>query len=111
VFDPPYNQGNPEEYHEAKPNHWHFRATTEKKAAETRIAALMVIRDEQDQITTERKTYPGWVSIRFETPGGAGEAWAQITPGTPAPAGAPEGTRLLAGRFTTRAGEVESLWA
>ncbi|MGC8795064.1 MAG: DUF4962 domain-containing protein, partial [Bryobacteraceae bacterium] len=40
-FDTPFNAGNPPEYHEERPNQWHFRAETRRPAAATRIVALM----------------------------------------------------------------------
>ena len=97
AFDTPYNEGNPPEYHEQLPNHWHFKASTREKLPATRIAAVMVVRGAGEDLRTEWREQPGWVGLRLTGQGGSGEIWAQTTPGKPGPAFA--GGSILAGRW------------
>jgi len=102
-FDTPYNAGNPPEYHEQRANQWHFRAETRQPAAQTRIGALMVVRGPGEQISTRPLQHPGWQGLRLESARGTGEAWLQLNPGAPGPAGFGDavsaGRSLLAGRW------------
>jgi hypothetical protein len=97
VFDTPYNEGNPPEYHEQVENHWHVKATTVKQASAIRIAALMVVEGPGEKLQVEWKEMPGWVGVALRDGGGAGEVWAQAVAGTKGPQLA-EGA-LLAGRW------------
>jgi len=106
-FDTPYNQGNPPEYHQQVENQWHFTARTRKRASETRIGAVMVVRDDSEQWRTEWISQPGWLGIRVAAPDGTGEAWLQVTPGAKGPAFAMG--RLLAARWRPTRGSAESL--
>ena len=107
LFDTPYNQGNPPEYQEKVDNHWHFRAATQSKAVETRIAALLLVKDEQEEIAVEWKRHPGWTGLFFETSVGRGEAWAQIRAGAAAPQGV--AGKLLSAKWTPKSGASETL--
>jgi hypothetical protein len=81
-FDTPYNEGNPPEYHEQRDNQWHFTATTKQKAAETRIAAVLVVRDEADTFKAEVKVSSGVVTVAISSPDGRGEVRARLRAGT-----------------------------
>lgn len=106
-FDTPFNQGNPPEYQKEVANQWHFRASTERTALETRIAALLVVRDQLEELQTEWKQHRGWLGLGIKTGQGSGEAWVQIQPGAEAPAGIR--CRLLFARWTPPDGSVETL--
>jgi len=86
-FDTPYNAGNPPEYHEERANQWHFRAASRKSATQTRIGALMVVRDRSEAFRTDWRERQGWLGVTLEAAGVSGEAWLQLTPGAPGPAG------------------------
>lgn len=102
-FDTPYNAGNPPEYHEERPNQWHFRAETREPAAATRILALATVRGPDEDFRVETLEHEGWWGLRLETQAGRGEAWAQLRVGAAGPAGFPEpvrsGRALMAGRW------------
>jgi hypothetical protein len=104
-FDTPFNEGNPPEYREERDNQWHFRAATKSAAAETQIAALLVVRDAASGFTTEHRRHPGWAGIVLRSAEGAGEIWAQVTPGAPGPLG----KGILAARWKPAKGAEESL--
>ncbi len=95
VFDMPYNEGNPPEYHEQVANQWHFKATTARPAAEVRIAAVMAVRGPDEQLDVEWKQHPGWSGAALRTPGGSGEIWAQLAAGAAAPVGVPPAVRVF----------------
>jgi hypothetical protein len=78
AFDTPYNEGNPPEYHEQVKNQWHFRARTERRAAEARIAALMVVRGPSEDFTTEWLHRADAFGVVLKTPEGSGEAWIDL---------------------------------
>ncbi len=107
-FDTPYNEGNPPEYHEQRPNQWHFRATTTHPAAETRIAAVMAVRSSGEKLDCEWKRHPGWSGAALRAAGGSGEVWAQLAPGAPPPPGVPALARV-AGLWRPVKGEAERL--
>jgi hypothetical protein len=73
-FEPPYNEGNPPEFQQDMPDHWHFTAATREPAGVARILAVMLVRDEFEKIDV-RWTPTG---IEIETPDGAGEARAEL---------------------------------
>lgn len=102
-FDTPYNAGNPPEYHEDRPNQWHFRAETREASAATRILALATVRGPGEDFRVEPLAHPGWLGLRLTTASGRGEAWAQLEARAPGPAGFPEAVRsgraILAGRW------------
>ena len=105
-FDTPYNEGNPPEYHEDKPNQWHFTARTLQPAARTRIGAVMVVRGPGEDFDTEWLEHPGWWGVQLSSPEGAGSIWIQVTPGSRPPDGVPAGS-VLAARWQPRQGEPE----
>lgn len=107
-FDTPYNEGNPPEYHEEKPNQWHFTARTLAPATRTRIGAAMVVRGPRESFRTEWLERSGWAGVSIHTESGQGVVWMQITPGEPPPEGIPEGT-LLGGRWDPLEGSPETL--
>jgi hypothetical protein len=102
-FDTPYNAGNPPEYHEERPNQWHFRAETREPVAATRIAALMIVRGPGEDFQTELLEERGWLGLRLRMGAGTGEAWVQLAPGAAGPAGFTDAVRagraLMAGRW------------
>lgn len=114
TFDTPYNEGNPPEYHEQKPDQWHFKAGTERLATQTRIAALMVVRGPQEKFAIEWKQHVGWRGMAIEAAGGSGEAWAQTSPGAPGPQHFPpevrSGKMRLAALWRPLKGEQETLF-
>lgn len=105
-FDPPYNFGNPPEYHQEMPNHWHFTAGAKNRSNATRIAAVMLVEAAGEALRAQWKDHPGWAGIAVDTPEGSGELWAQIAPGAPAP----EkwlASGLLGGRWRPKSGREE----
>jgi len=90
LFDTPFNEDNPPEYHERRENQWHFRAATSKPAGQTRIAALMVVRGAGEDFAVEWKPGKGWNGVTVQSADGTGEAWVEFTPGASRPAGLPE---------------------
>ncbi len=108
LFDTPYNEGNPSEYHEQRPNHWHFTARTSRPLAETRIASAMIVRDADDTFRADFQERPGWLGVTLTAADGSGEVWARVSPGAPAPewAGA---TASVAARWRPAAGPAETL--
>ncbi len=111
LFDTPFNEGNPPEYHEQRQNQWHFTASTAKRAAQARIAAAMLVGDERETLATEWKDYKGWLGLAVEARGGSGEGWLQISPGAPGPRGisgsVSSGQALLAARWNKEVLVVE----
>ncbi len=107
-FDTPYNEGNPPEYHQEKPNQWHFTARTQKPEARTRIAAAMAVRGPGENFHTRWLEQDGWAGVSIESEQGTGTLWMQVTPGAAPPEGVPEGV-LLAAQWRPRGGEVEAL--
>lgn len=110
-FDPPFNEGNPPEYRQEMPNHWHFTAATTGKASEARMAALMLVESVGEAFVAHWHTHPGWAGVSLRMPGGLAEAWAQTAPGAPGPkefAGLAGGTCALAARWVPRSGRAET---
>jgi hypothetical protein len=105
-FDTPYNEGNPPEYHEDKPNQWHFTARTLQPAARTRIGAVMVVRGPGEDFDTEWLEHPGWWGVQLSSREGAGRIWIQVTPDSRPPEGVPAGS-LLAARWQPPEGDPE----
>ena len=108
-FDPPYNQGNPPEYQEDRPNHWHFTARTRTGAAETRIAAVMVVRGPEEKFETQWRDQAGWAGLVLRSAEGEGEVWAQVKAGAKPPAWAGSPNAILAGRWKPVKGAAETL--
>ncbi len=79
-FDTPFNEGNPPEYHQDRPNQWHFTARTAEKAATTRIAAAMVVRGPGEDFTTEWLAEPDRSGVRLRSEEGTGEVWVWLDP-------------------------------
>ncbi len=110
-FDPPYNAGNPPEYHQQMPNHWHFTAATRQKVREGRIAAIMLVEGPGETLPAKWQAHPGWVGVTVETPDGVAEAWAQTASGARGPREWPElanGACALAGRWRPKSGTPET---
>ncbi len=107
AFDTPYNEGNPPEYHEKLPNQWHFAARTDRRFAETRIAAAMVVRGEGEIFLAEWKYHPGWMGVLLQTEDGEGEAWVQVSPKIPGPRSLHRADVLMAGIWRPLEGEDE----
>lgn len=84
-FDTPYNTGNPPEYQEQMPNHWHFTAATTAKAAEQRIAAVMLVQGAAESFKQQWVEHPGWTGASVQTLAGIAEVWGQTKPGAPGP--------------------------
>jgi hypothetical protein len=84
-FDTPYNAGNPPEYQEQMPNHWHFTAATAAKAAEQRIAAVMLVQGAGEDFKQQWIEHPGWAGASVQTLAGIAEVWGQTKPGAPGP--------------------------
>jgi len=97
-FDTPFNEGNPPEYQEDMPNQWHFTASTRRRAAATVIAAVMLVRDEQEPVTFQWKRETGRAGILIRTPEGKGQAWAGM-----------EGKPQLSARWEPIAGPAEQM--
>ncbi len=108
-FDTPYNEGNPPEYHQDKPNQWHFTARTRERVAQTRIGAAMVVRGPGEDFRTEWLEHPGWAGVSVENEQGQGLLWMQTTPGAAPPEGVAPGV-LLAGQWRPREGALETLF-
>jgi len=102
-FDTPYNAGNPPEYHEERPNQWHFRAATRQAAAQTRIGAVMEVRGGDEAFRTQLRERSGWLGAVVRAGAGSGEAWLQLRPGAPGPEGfsaaVAAGRALMAARW------------
>ncbi len=109
VFDTPYNEGNPQEYHEKVENHWHFTAQTNRRAAAARIAAAMTVLGPSEKLDVEWRQADGWLGIALQTPDGTGEAWVQMSPGARPPLAAATSQSLLAAVWRPRKGEEERL--
>ncbi len=105
-FDTPYNEGNPPEYWEDKPNQWHFSARTREQAAKTRIGAAMVVRGLGETFDTEWLEHRGWWGVSLADNEGSGEIWMQVTPGAPPPAGVSRSC-LIAAHWQPHEGETE----
>jgi hypothetical protein len=84
-FDTPYNAGNPPEYQEQMPNHWHFTAALTAKAAEQRIAAVMLVQGAAESFKEQWAEHPGWAGASVQTLAGTAEVWGQTKPGAPGP--------------------------
>lgn len=108
-FDTPYNEGNPPEYREERPNQWHFTARTAQAARRTRIGAAMVVRGPAESFAAEWLEHPGWLGVAYRDGSGQGEVWMQIRAGSTPPRGVPAGA-LLGGRWQPRRGAAETLW-
>jgi hypothetical protein len=108
VFDTPYNEGNPPEYHEQVANQWHFKATTARPAAEARIAALMAVSGPDEPLDVDWRGHPGWSGAALKTAAGSGEVWAQLVAGAAPPAGVPPAVRVF-GVWTPLKGAPERL--
>ncbi len=107
VFETPYNQGNPSEYHQRVENQWHFRAATQALSAATRIAAAMVVSEAPEPLSTEWKQHPGWLGVTLQADAGRGELWTQVRPGAPPPSGVD--AALLFARWMPISGARETL--
>lgn len=79
-FDTPLNEGNPSEYHEDRPNHWHFTATTRQRQPRCAITAVMLVKDSSESIEVDWRDDPLRSGIEIKTPSGTGEAWAETAP-------------------------------
>lgn len=108
-FDTPYNEGNPEEFHDNKVNQWHFRAVTSNKSKATRIAASLIVRDEDDAFVTRKIVHAGWHCLAVECDAGKGEFGVQFTPYASAPSSAPSGSKLLYALWKPKKGDPETV--
>jgi hypothetical protein len=86
-FDPPYNQGVPEEYQRDAANHWHVTAETETASAAARIAAVMLVSGPGETIRFDLLERPGWLGVRASGQFGEASGWVQLEPGAPGPPG------------------------
>jgi hypothetical protein len=107
VFDTPYNEGNPPEYHEKMANQWHFSARTEIRAPQTRIAAAMAVRGPGEDFVTGWKQHPGWLGVGVESDAGSGQLWAQTAAGAPGHPSLPNRQALLTAIWRPAAGGEE----
>jgi len=107
VFDTPYNQGNPPEYHEEKENQWHLRASTTTPVREQRIGAALVVTATGEDLRTRWLEHPGWLGASLETTAGRGLVWMCIRRGATPPSGV-RGDYVY-GRWNPLSGEVEEL--
>jgi len=107
VFDTPYNQGNPPEYHQQVDNHWHFKAATQSPAAETRIGAAMVVTASGEPWKTRWLEHPGWLGAALESAAGTGAVWMRLSPGGAPPPGVK--ANFVYGRWNPKTGKPEEL--
>jgi hypothetical protein len=107
-FETPFNEGNPTEYQREVPNHWHFTASTDKAARETKIAALMLVRETKEELAAEWCDHPGWMGLSIRTPKGEGRAWVQVSAGADPPSEVPEEARMSA-FWESADGDVEQM--
>ena len=75
-FNPPFNEGNPEEYQREMPNHWHVTASTKTKSESVRILAVMLVRDNIQDIEVKWQS----AGLAITTPQGSGQASASLDP-------------------------------
>jgi hypothetical protein len=109
LFETPFDAGVPEGLPEAiqrsVPNQWHFKASTTDLSSQTRIATVMLVRAENENIEWETKRTEGWIGASATGPGWSSEVWAQLVPETPGPDGFDErissGAAIIAGRWTS----------
>jgi hypothetical protein len=106
VFDTPYNAGIPEDFHEDRPNQWHFTASTITLSAETRIGAVMLVTADGERISWETREMDGWTGAIANSREWSAEVWAQLVPGMPGPRGfnqkVSDGRAQIAGRWTSK---------
>ena len=107
VFDTPFNQGNPPEYHEERENQWHFKASTKPPAAETRIGAAMVVKAAGEPWKTRWLEHPGWLGAALESAEGAGVVWMRLVPAATPPPGVK--ANFVYGRWNPKTGKPEEL--
>jgi hypothetical protein len=70
-------------------------------------AALLVVRDEREELQTAWEQHPGWLGVTLTTPQGTGAAWAQFRPDAAAPPGVK--ARMLFTQWKPRNGPAEAL--
>lgn len=107
-FDTPYNEGNPPEYWEEKPNQWHFTARTVEPMTKTRIAAAMVVRGPGETFDAEWLEHPGWRGVALKSEEGEGAVWLQWKASAPGPEGVSPGA-FLAARWKDARGQIETI--
>lgn len=79
VFETPYNAGTPPEYQERRENQWHFTAATRERAAQTRIAAAMLVEGPGEKLAYQWRQSGNRRGIALETAEGKGELWATLS--------------------------------
>jgi hypothetical protein len=109
AFATAYNEGNPPEYRQEVPDQWHFTARTERRTAKTRIAALMVVRGEDEGFAVEWQYHPGWMGVALAMETGAGQAWVQTSPRIPGPGSLRSADAVVAGFWQSMLGEEEEV--
>jgi hypothetical protein len=106
VFDTPYNAGIPEDFHEDRPNQWHFTASTITLSAETRVGAAMLVTADGERVSWETREMDGWTGAIANSREWSAEVWAQLVPGMPGPRGfnqkVSDGRAQIAGRWTSK---------
>ena len=108
-FDTPYNEGNPPQFHEERPNHYHFTASTAQAMERCRIVALALVMGDGETLAAERVgTAPGWLAWRVPTQGATVNISVQQVAGAESPAGIPSDAQLSA-TWSSADGEHENL--
>ena len=85
-FDTPYNEGNPEKFHEDVENHYHLTAETRDKAASRRIVAFALVSDESERLEGGAfEAGPGWTGFEASFADGTARVFARLDAGAPPP--------------------------
>ena len=87
VFDTPFNEGIPEQFHKNMPNHWHVTAETHGKVAETCIGAVLGVYGEDEAFEMEVLNHDGWFGAKAVGAFGEVEGWVQVVDGASGPDG------------------------
>ncbi len=84
-FEPSFNTGIPEKFHEEKANQWHMTAESMQKVETLRIAAVMSVTGPEEIMDLELQQQTGWVGVHASGNFGTIEGWMQIEPYTGGP--------------------------
>jgi hypothetical protein len=87
VFDTPYNDRIPEQFHEDLANHWHVTAETGQDATTVRIGCAMGVWGAEEDFELEVLDHEGWFGARAAGDFGSAEGWVQLVPGASGPSG------------------------
>ncbi|MBN2329068.1 MAG: DUF4962 domain-containing protein [Candidatus Omnitrophica bacterium] len=84
-FDTPYNHGIPEAYHRNRPNHWHAAAETKQKSTAARIAAVMLVANDKEEIKLQTTRSSDWLQVNAEGSYGTIAGGVSLHPSAPTP--------------------------